>query len=110
MGCLFDVERPHADSSQSIAHGLACKFGSIIQTDVFRCASLREQVREHDQHVVVLELSLHVDGEAFSRVLVDHGEHAEHGTVMSPVGDEVVRPDVAFMLRPESNAGAVIEP
>ena len=58
----------------------------------------------------MLQASLHMDRQALARVLVDDGQHTERAAVMRPVGNEVIRPDMAFVLRPESDARAIVEP
>jgi hypothetical protein len=37
-------------------------------------------------------------------VLINDGEHAEGPPIVRPVSDEVVRPHMAFVLRPETYA------
>ena len=42
--------------------------------------------------------------------LVDDVEHADLSPIVGPILDEIVGPDVVAVLRPEPDAGAVIEP
>jgi hypothetical protein len=44
------------------------------------------------------------------RELVDDVEHPELPSIMRPVLDEVIGPDVVAMLRPQPDAGSVREP
>ena len=69
-----------------------------------------EQVREPVDDVDRLALASHPDGQALRRELVDDVEHAELTPVMGAILDEVVRPDMAGILRPQPDAGSVIEP
>ena len=71
---------------------------------------MREQIGEYGLHVIMLQLTLHMDCQAFSRVLIYDGEHAEGAAVMGTVSDKIIRPDMAFVLRPQPYAGSVIEP
>lgn len=71
---------------------------------------LCEQVGEHGEYIIVLELALYVDGETFSCVLINDSQHAEGPPIVRPVSYEVVGPHVAFMLWPQTNAGAVVKP
>ena len=62
------------------------------------------------EHVVGPELARHDDGQAATRELVDHSEHAKASPVLGAVLHEVIRPDVIGPLRSQADAGAVIEP
>ncbi len=55
-------------------------------------------------------LTGNVDGQAPSRVLVDHDEHANGSPVVSAICDEIVRPDVVGELGTAADARAVGEP
>ena len=77
---------------------------------MFGCSSLREKVRQDGQHVVMSKPTLHMDRQALPRVLFDDGQHSERTAVMRPVRHEVVGPDVVLVLRPQTDAGSVVEP
>ena len=77
---------------------------------MLRGSSLREQLRQHGQHVVVPEPSLDMDRQALPPVLGDDCQHAEGSAVMGPIRDEVVRPHRPFMLRSQPHTGTIIEP
>ena len=62
------------------------------------------------QHIIMLETALHMDGKAFTRILINDSQHAERTTVVSAVGYKIIRPDMTLMLRSTSDAGAVIKP
>ena len=59
-----------------------------------------EQFTKNIQDITRVQLALDADSETLPSVLVDHAQHAEDLSVMRPVLDEVIRPDMAFMRRP----------
>jgi len=69
-----------------------------------------KQVGKRVDDIDGLELAAHPDGEALAGELVDDVEHAILPPVVGAIFDEVVGPDVVGMLRPETDARAVIEP
>ena len=105
----LDVERLHADPAQPVSGRLSCKLDTIVRPDGLRGSSLREQLRQHGQNVVVPEPSLHMDRQALPPVLVDDCQPAEGSAVMGPIRDEVVRPHMPFMLRSQPHTGTIIE-
>ena len=44
-----------------------------------------EQVGQNSQHIIMLETALHMDGKAFTRILINDSQHAECTTVVSAV-------------------------
>ena len=69
-----------------------------------------EEFSQAMQHIVGLQLARRDDGETLARKLVDNSQHAEYTSVLRSVLDEIVSPDMIAMLRPEPNAGTVIQP
>jgi hypothetical protein len=69
-----------------------------------RRAMLHEQIGEHSQHIIALELALDMDRQAFPAMLIDHGEHPERLAVVGAIRDEVVAPDMAAIARPKPYA------
>jgi hypothetical protein len=59
-----------------------------------------EEIGQAVEHIVGSEPSRNNDREAAARELVEHDEHAKGATILSPILDEVVRPDVVRPLRP----------
>ena len=57
-----------------------------------------------------LELAIHPDGQALVCELVDDVEHPEFPSLVRAIFDEVVRPHMIAVLRPQPNAGALVEP
>jgi len=70
----------------------------------------RKQISENGQHVIMFKFALHMDCQAFPRILIYDGEHAEGAAIMGAVSDKVIRPDMALMLRTEPHARAIIKP
>jgi hypothetical protein len=77
---------------------------------VARHAAQDEQVGEHVDDVDGLELASDADRQALVRELVDDVEHPEPPSVVRPVLDEVVGPDVVAMLGPQPDARSVRQP
>jgi hypothetical protein len=77
---------------------------------VARHAAQDEQIGEHVDDVDGLELASDADRQALVRELVDDVEHPEPPSVVRPVLDEVVGPDVVAMLGPQPDARSVRQP
>ena len=75
-----------------------------------RNAAQDEEVGEHVDDIDGLQLSLHPDGDTFSRELVDHIEHADFPAVVRAILDEVVGPDMVWIFRPKPDARTVVQP
>ena len=58
----------------------------------------------------MLGTALHMDGKAFTRILINDSQHAECTTVVSALSYKIIRPDMTLMLRSQPDAGAVIKP
>jgi hypothetical protein len=71
---------------------------------VARHATQNEEVRKNIDYIDGLELAGDPDRQAFVGKLVDHIEHAILPSIVGAVLDEVVRPDVIAVLRPQSDA------
>ena len=67
---------------------------------------LQEQVEQNFLDNLRVEPSLYMNGETLTRILVDYTEHAENFTIMRPVLNKVIRPDMTFVLWPEPDARA----
>ena len=69
-----------------------------------------EEIGQAVEHVVGSEPSRNDDRQAPARELVEHNEHAEGATILSPILDEVVGPDVVRTLGSEAHARPIVEP
>ena len=65
-------------------------------------AMLHEQIGEHREHVIALELTLDMDRQAFPAMLVDDCEHPERLPIMGAIRDEVIAPDMAAITRSQA--------
>ena len=71
---------------------------------------LDKQICQHLKDIDRLHLAGDHNRQAFPRVFIDHGQHLQWSTVMCPIRDEVVGPDMIAMLGTTSDAGPVVEP
>ncbi len=53
---------------------------------------------------------LYVNRQAFPCVLVHDCQQSERSTIVGPLIQEVIAPDMILPLRPQSNAGTVMQP
>jgi len=100
----FDVKGFHADPGEPVANGMGGKLGAIVGTDVIGRTMALEQLCQYGEHIITLDLTLHMDRQTLAAVLVDHGRHLERFTVMGTISNKVVAPDVATILRPQPHA------
>jgi len=68
------------------------------------------QLGENFENIFAVEAARHFDGQAFSRELINDGEHAQPFAVPGSVLNKVVGPDMIAVLRPESHTRPVIQP
>jgi len=71
---------------------------------------LDKELRQSVQDVIGLEAPGDRDRQALARVLINDRQHPDRLAVMGAGGDEVIGPDVVGPIRPETNAGPVVEP
>ena len=71
---------------------------------------LKEQLEQNLFNDLRVQSPFNTDGEALTRALVDDAEHAEDLPIMRAVLNEVIRPDMAFVLWPEPDARSIIKP
>jgi hypothetical protein len=73
-------------------------------------AAQNKEVREYIDHIDRFQLSVHSDGQALMRELVDHVEHPVLPPVMGAILHEVVAPDVVRPLGSQPDARSVTNP
>src|SRR4051812_34673421 len=105
-----DIGGLGSDRRDPLLDGLGDELRGGGGANVARHATQDEQVREHVDDVDGLELASDPDGQALVGELVDDVEHAEPPSVVRPVLDEVVGPDVVAMLGPQPDARSVRKP
>ncbi len=71
---------------------------------------LDEQLGKCRKHILVAEPTCHNQRQTFPARLVDDGQNAELASVVRPRLDKVVGPDVPRILRPQPDAGPIVEP
>ena len=106
----FNVERLGADAAEPLPDGLGPELAAIIAAYMIGDSASDHQIAENFKDVLAVEASSDLDRETLTRELVDNGEHAELAIVARSILNEVVSPDMVPVLRPEANAGAVIQP
>src|SRR3954467_2097492 len=105
-----DVGGLASDRRDPLLDGLGDELRAVVGADVARHAAQDGQVGEHVDDVDGLELASDADRQALVRELVDAVEHPEPPSVVRPVLDEVVGPDVVAMLGPQPDARSVRQP
>src|ERR671912_1193787 len=105
-----DIDGLCAYSRDPALDCLAGELGPIVGPYVAGHAAQDEEVGQHVDHVGPLELSCDPDRQAFAGELVEDIEHPDLPAVMGPGLDKVVGPDVVGVLRPQADAGTVVEP
>ena len=102
-----DVDRPGAQHGNPSLHSLGDELRTVIGADIPRRTAQDEQLRQQLDNIDGLEAARHPDGEAFARELIDRVEHPVLAPVMSAILDEVVAPDVVYMLGPQAHTRAL---
>jgi len=105
-----DVERLYADVAEPFAQGDGDKLRTVIRSDMLWRTVLHEQFTQRIENITRVEPPLNSDSETLTRILIDHAEHAEDLSIMGAILDEVIRPDMALVLRSEPNTRAIIQP
>jgi hypothetical protein len=106
----FDVERLGAKFCQPAAHDLCSHLRAVVRADVFRYATLEHHIGHRFDDPKAVDATRHPDRQAFPGELVNQGHEPEPSTIMGLRLNEVVAPDMITVLRPQPNAGAVVEP
>ena len=100
----LDIERPDADPAQPLPHADRDELGTVVGANVLRWAVGDEEIGQTVEHVVGSKPSGNHDRQAPARELVEHHEHAEGATVLCPILDEVIGPNVVRPLRSQTDA------
>ncbi len=69
-----------------------------------------EQLAHGFDDIDRLELPRDTDGQALAAELVDDAQHPKRLAIVGAVSDEVIGPDMVGPLRPQTDAGTVVEP
>ena len=106
----FDVERLGSDISKPLTHDLGRHLRAIVGTDVFGDAADQHHIGHRFQDTEAVDPAGHPDRQTLPRELVDQRHQPDLAAVVGLGLDEVVRPDVIAPLRPQPDAGTVVEP
>ena len=104
MGSRFDVGSLRADGCDPIPNRLCNKLGAIVGAYEGWRATQDEQVGQSVNHICRVQFALHLDRQTFSAVLINDVQRPENLAVICPAVNEVIRPDMVLMLRPQPHA------
>jgi len=99
-----------ADCCDPILHSLGEELRAIVGSDVARDATQDEEVRENIDYIDGLELAGDPDRQAFVGKLIDHIEHAIFPSIVGPILDKIVGPDVIAVLGTQPDARPIRKP
>jgi hypothetical protein len=99
-----------ADGSDPLLYGLGHELRPIVGPDMAWHATQDEDIGQHVDHIDGLELAGASDRQAFMGKLIDDIEHSVLPSIVGAILDEVVRPDVVAMLRPQPAALPIRQP
>jgi hypothetical protein len=71
---------------------------------MFGCSAYRKKVTQYLDDFWGGERSGNLDGQAFTRELIDHYQQTNLSSVFKPIGNEVVRPNVVLVLGTSADA------
>src|SRR5690606_30135325 len=87
-----------ADGHNPLPHGLGDELRAIVGTNMAGHTAQNEQVRQNVDDVGRVKLATDPDRQALPSELVDDVEHAELSAIVGPALDEVIGPDMVWML------------
>lgn len=105
-----DVERPGAEFSKPVANHLGRDLRAVVGADVFGDALGEHHIGHRLDDAEAVDATRHTDGQAFPGELIDQRHQAELATVMCLRLDKIVAPHMIAVLRPQPDAGSVIQP
>jgi hypothetical protein len=106
----LDVERLCAELCEPAAHNPGGHLRTVVGPNVFRHAPGEHHVGHGLDDAEAVDATSHPDRQAFPSELVDQGHQPKFAAVMGLGFDEVVTPHMVAMLRPQTDAGSVVEP
>ena len=62
------------------------------------------------KHVIECDLSGHYDRQRLSAILVDNGQNLDCPSILCPIRNKIIGPDMVGMRGPETDTGAVMKP
>jgi hypothetical protein len=106
----FDEQGLGSNLGEPVAHDLCRHLSAIVGSDVFGYAAHEHDVSHGLEHTEAVDLARHPDGQTFAGELIDQGHQPELAAVVGLGLNEVVAPPRIASLRPQPDAGAIVEP
>ena len=106
----FDEQGAHTDFLKPLSDGLGRELGPVVGTNVLRRPALDDEIGKYGQDIIGPEAPLRHHGQALTSELVDDVQHPVFPPVVGDVLNEVIAPDMARPLRPQSHARSIVEP
>ncbi len=105
-----NVERLCSELCEPVAHDLGRHLRAVVRPDVFRDTFGKHYVGHRLDDTEAVDPASHPDCQAFPGELVDQSHQPQLAPIVGLRLDEVVAPDMVAMLRPQTDAGSVVEP
>ena len=106
----LDVGGLGADRGNPLAQSQGDELRAVVRPHIGRPPAQDHHVGQGLQYVGGVELALDPDGQGLVGELVDQAQHPELPSVMGPVLDEVIGPDMVGALGAQAHARAVVQP
>lgn len=106
----LDVGGPCTDGGDPLPHRRGDELRAAVRPDVIGNTAQDEQIGPGVDDVGRPKLPVDPDRQAFPCDRVDQVEHAERPSVVGAGFDDVVGADMVRALRPQTDAGPVVEP
>lgn len=106
----FNVERPGAKRCEPVAYDLRRHLRTVVRTDVFRHTTFEHHIGHRLDDAEAVYTTGHLDRQTFPGELVDQCHQPELVAIVGLRFDKVVAPDMIAMLRPQTDATAIVEP
>lgn len=105
-----NIERLRSELCEPLAHDLGRHLRAVVRPDVFRDTFGKHYVGHRLDDTEAVDPASHPDDQAFPREPVDQSHQPQLPPIVGLRLDEVVAPDMIAMLRPQTDAGSVVEP
>ena len=106
----FNVERPGAKRCEPGAHDLCRHLRAVIGPDMPRHSAFEHHIGHRLDDAEAVDTTGHLDRQTFPGELIDQCHQPKLAAIVGLRFDKVVAPDMIAMLRPQTDATAVIEP
>lgn len=105
----FNKGRVDLQSVQPVFEDLGGKFTAIVRPNISWCSLSDKQITEDIEYVIGFECPLDSDRQAFAGVFINHGQHPDGLSIGQPFSHKIIAPDMVGPVRPETNAGAIVQ-